>query len=888
MPGQAMLTIGNKQWSVSLATTASELTQGLGGLSGIPPRSGMLFDMGAPQIIQVTTAPMLFPLDIAFLSESLVVTEVYRDIQPNYLVTSTLPARYFLEVNAGELDGIETGDGAAVSDVIVPAVMTSQATPDWMSAMTTFMEFAVMGVFMVGMVKTLAKGMFGPEEKKEVTIGGEKYQVMPGKSRALRELLPQILPSQGRTKGKFVIRMDRMGDIIVTHTGEPKRSVFLQFESDKDLVYDILRKAEREELDKGWNVEIADTEPRASILQELWENSALLPLTSQEIHRLGKSARGVIPKLPAESKGDAIFAQDIRDLVKMGQVISDEGATRMWESWKKHSGDWPSVSALPQTGAKDRKPARGDVSVGSWVERDRIGIWITDNRTDKTVAEWWDEDAAQMFEDGFFKPGRIHGETITGGEFEKSVLDYGEYIGILEKSGQKANYLPQTVETGDVIEIPLKDAPVWVQDAWKRLHQGSVPRVHIYRTNTARIDSPVFEYAVRDIVASKAGKTLSMYVPAYESLLASSPEEKALYFGGAVKLMPDEAIAVMDFWGDRFKSIDLYVHPAAYEPPKLVAPSLTSRQMKILATIRAYTSNYRREVFDTNVVTQSELDELQRLGLVDRRGALTVMGRNVVGREEPLSSYLPQTKDRNVDLRKDFDEVADVIGGELYRKGNTIQVWWEKWGKETWTCPDAASARSNFESMKERWNEKEEYLAHTRDKYVKVVTGGQTSMTIGSVVSIEEFQRENKKVRERGEQPATAQIWERGKTRLLTHTVRGGDDEQRVISEDLKKSVGEERLADSAYKERGGKAGSLGDRETHKLYEHIASEEHQHGQEFTQRLKLLADSPEFLIQTIEDIGYRDKIDNTFKAAIARARGTNDLTERITDGGDAGK
>ena len=67
MSGQAVLTIRSKQWTVSLAITSSELAQGLGGLPSLAAQTGMLFDMGAPQIIQVTTVPMLFPLDIAFL-----------------------------------------------------------------------------------------------------------------------------------------------------------------------------------------------------------------------------------------------------------------------------------------------------------------------------------------------------------------------------------------------------------------------------------------------------------------------------------------------------------------------------------------------------------------------------------------------------------------------------------------------------------------------------------------------------------------------------------------------------------------------------------------------------------------------------------------------------
>ena len=112
MAGQARLTVNGRDWLASLAITPWELTQGLGGISGIQPGTGMLFDMGLEQIIQVTTVPMLFPLDIAFLSDNMVVTEVYRDIEPGYLVTSTSPARYFLEVNAGELTGVNAGDQA--------------------------------------------------------------------------------------------------------------------------------------------------------------------------------------------------------------------------------------------------------------------------------------------------------------------------------------------------------------------------------------------------------------------------------------------------------------------------------------------------------------------------------------------------------------------------------------------------------------------------------------------------------------------------------------------------------------------------------------------------------------------------------------------------------
>ncbi len=161
MAGQATVTIRDRQWDVSLAVTPYELASGLGNIPQIPPQTGMLFDVGTTRTIQVTTVPMLFPLDIAFLSETLAVTEVYRNIEPGYLVTSTIPARYFLEVNAGELEGIDAGDRASV-EVLVPA---QAAVPDWVSALFGFMGLMVVGIIAVSMVKELVKGLLEEPEK---------------------------------------------------------------------------------------------------------------------------------------------------------------------------------------------------------------------------------------------------------------------------------------------------------------------------------------------------------------------------------------------------------------------------------------------------------------------------------------------------------------------------------------------------------------------------------------------------------------------------------------------------------------------------------------------------------------------------------------------------
>jgi len=152
MAGQALLTIKDRQWAVDIASTFWELTQGLGGLSGLPTGTGMLFDMGYEKTIEVTTVPMLFPLDIAFLSDDLTITEVYRNVAPGYLVTSQIPARYFIEVNAGELTDIQPGDQAEVSLLSVVSVSTEA---DWTSVMFGFMGFVFMGMLMITLVHDL-------------------------------------------------------------------------------------------------------------------------------------------------------------------------------------------------------------------------------------------------------------------------------------------------------------------------------------------------------------------------------------------------------------------------------------------------------------------------------------------------------------------------------------------------------------------------------------------------------------------------------------------------------------------------------------------------------------------------------------------------------------
>ncbi len=113
MPGSATVTIDTTSWCVSIASTPAEWAQGLGGLASLPAGWGMLFDLGYSRQVTVTTRPMLFDLDILFLDEQCLVTDVRRNATLGQEITRT--CRYFLEVNAGEAVNIQAGDAAQVA-----------------------------------------------------------------------------------------------------------------------------------------------------------------------------------------------------------------------------------------------------------------------------------------------------------------------------------------------------------------------------------------------------------------------------------------------------------------------------------------------------------------------------------------------------------------------------------------------------------------------------------------------------------------------------------------------------------------------------------------------------------------------------------------------------
>lgn len=114
MSGQAVVMTDDKTWICDYASTWEELSSGLSNVESIPAYTGILFDMGSDQYeITINMEQMLFNIDILFIGSEGGVVGIVRNAVPGNDVIydgEGVGARYFLEVNAGELDGVLAGD----------------------------------------------------------------------------------------------------------------------------------------------------------------------------------------------------------------------------------------------------------------------------------------------------------------------------------------------------------------------------------------------------------------------------------------------------------------------------------------------------------------------------------------------------------------------------------------------------------------------------------------------------------------------------------------------------------------------------------------------------------------------------------------------------------
>ena len=153
--GEAIVTINSRQWLCSIASTYTEIAQGLSNIPSMLPWHGMLFILGTDySYIPIDMSRMMFPLDIIFISSSGEVVGVLENVQPkqsdvSYRATTTPCARYFMEVNAGEASGIQVGDQVQI-DII------GRLEPQMWD---TAVQLILASIIVIPLVGMIAKGL---------------------------------------------------------------------------------------------------------------------------------------------------------------------------------------------------------------------------------------------------------------------------------------------------------------------------------------------------------------------------------------------------------------------------------------------------------------------------------------------------------------------------------------------------------------------------------------------------------------------------------------------------------------------------------------------------------------------------------------------------------
>ena len=163
---EAVVTIDEEQWTVSVASGTFELISGLSNLEEMPEGIGMLFDMGSDRdYIRIDMDDMLFPLDIVFINSKYGVVGVIRNAQPLEAIAfeagSGYGARYFMEVNAGELVDIDAGNNVVIG--------SSNVQPTFWGALIT----GVMAVSQIAIIGATTYGTVKKELKKDDRGGGQ-------------------------------------------------------------------------------------------------------------------------------------------------------------------------------------------------------------------------------------------------------------------------------------------------------------------------------------------------------------------------------------------------------------------------------------------------------------------------------------------------------------------------------------------------------------------------------------------------------------------------------------------------------------------------------------------------------------------------------------------
>lgn len=206
MPGTAIVTIGEGEWSVDVATTSAELIQGLSGIASILSGTGMLFVLPARQVATIQTNEMLFPIDIIFIKDDTVLS-IANNISPGYLVEEATPCDMFLEVNAGEAALVEVG-------AVVSTVITQEPVANNFSGIIAFVLPLAILAFIVGMLPRGSSHSSNPSRQL-----GEPKTDVERKETHYAKYGTKELPERGKGREEVTVRCSICGEEIKVPLG---------------------------------------------------------------------------------------------------------------------------------------------------------------------------------------------------------------------------------------------------------------------------------------------------------------------------------------------------------------------------------------------------------------------------------------------------------------------------------------------------------------------------------------------------------------------------------------------------------------------------------------------------------------------------------------------
>jgi rubrerythrin len=569
----------------------------------------------------------------------------------------------------------------------------------------------------------------------------------------------------------------------------------------------------------------------------------------------------------------------------------------------KAAGQVAKAKYAPQTLPKlrsreapaDHKPTRDQVKVRAWSERDRLGIWVTDLRNDRTIAQWWDDDARQMFEDGFFKPG------VPQFSYEKpspifveSVLDTIEEQGIIEPSGMKTRTLPQTRPRASEVQSKITPStPDEICRQCQQYYEGacraySVP--HSKEEEQSRTGPYGMECDDPDLKERRWMRFGVLYhTPPGKYDEPYSHPEGVKFLSDNEYDLPD-SFATKEQWEDwRRRIVDkIYEMDQGHRWGKSQLEGFSVHELSNIYRSLCYAEKYRadnelppewRFIEETPEpileVTPGMLPQTEK-GWKD-----FYTGNRI---QASIDAYNWRIKERNVSeeqqqklhdsLKTDFMDLVEYqnlqsfgFASGLLNKEEALQLY-AMYGGET--------------PSPEKWDQLTLAEKITGTKMAEELIGAKLRKGLTQTQRYEEVEMYCRECGQKIPSPASFRTPDNlrvyfvtGKCQECQDKVEFGGD--RDIIQGLELSMDEEQRAADTYLTRMKTARYAGDDDTAKVYEHVIGEEMEHKQEFSRRKDELAmnfhsDTSEYLSQTIDMSGLRGRLETSFQEAMTRARG----------------